>query len=257
MKTFCTSPFSVIAIMTALLSTIVWPPWIAAAAPLPDGKTGDYLADIDFAGGSRDGMELYQIRWGSHGSFERVVLEFTGGAVDLPRMEIRTEKYPIRMVIGLPGAPHRSSSLFTSPDPFAKSRLLAGVSLFDLCQDNQSLALIPARPVEFDVFGLNNPPRIVIDLRLSQSLPPEQEKYSLRTLPLLGDQPCTFLEAARASGFTPRLLTDGSGNIFGEVDLYSNLREAFSARDGLKKLSEHFSLLVKTRGVMETPATVP
>ena len=102
--------------------------------------------------------------------------------------------------------------------------MLSRLNIFDLCGGNQFLALIPARPLEYDVFALENPARLVIDLRLRVGIPSEQEKYSLRTLPLFGDQPCAFTEAARASDFNPRLLTDGAGNVFGDLD--SNRREA-------------------------------
>jgi hypothetical protein len=63
--------------------------------------------------------------------------------------------------------------------------------------------------------------------------------------------------AAKASGFNPRLLTDRSGNVFGELKLYSSLEEAFRTKNQLKKLTEYYSLVVKARGVMETPAVVP
>jgi hypothetical protein len=172
-------------------------------------------------------------------------------------MEISTEKYPMRVIIRLSGVPHRSDSVFTSPEPFGKSRMLSGLDIFELCQGNQSLALIPGRPLEYDIFTLENPARLVIDLRLRHGVPSEQEKYSLRTLPLLGDQPCAFMGAAKASGFNPRLLTDRSGNVFGELKLYSSLEEAFRTKNQLKKLTEYYSLVVKARGVMETPAVVP
>jgi len=244
-----------------LLSVFAMPTHTANSDPLPVAKKEMYLTDLNFSGGSQTGYELHQVRWGDHRTFERVVLEFTGGSDiqigALPQMEISTEKYPIRVTIRLPGAPYRSDSIFTSPDPFAKSRMLSRLNIFDLCGGNQFLALIPARPLEYDVFTLENPARLVIDLRLRVGIPSEQEKYSLRTLPLFGDQPCAFMEAARASDFNPRLLTDGAGNIFGELNLYSSPDQAFREKEKLKKLSEHFSLVIKARGVMETPAVVP
>jgi len=260
MKAFPKIPIPLL-FVAIILTTSSMLPQPAVTAPLPGAKTENYLTDLNFSDGIQTGYELHQVRWGDHRTFERVVLEFSGGsdiqAGALPQMEISTEKYPVRVTIRLPGAPYRSDSIFTSPDPFAKSRMLSRLNIFDLCGGNQFLALIPARPLEYDVFALENPARLVIDLRLRVGIPSEQEKYSLRTLPLFGDQPCTFMDAARASDFNPRLLTDNAGNVFGELNLYSSPDHAFREKEKLKKLSEHFSLVIKARGVMETPATVP
>lgn len=249
-------------IATAFFLTAAFLPLQGYSDPVPNAKTGKFLTDLNFAGGDQSGYELFQVRWGDHRTFERVVLEFKGGpgtesSGGLPRMEISTEKYPVRIVIRLPGAPDREASIYTLSDPFGKSRMLSGLDIFDLCRGDQSLALIPARPLEYDIFTLEHPARLVIDLQLRHGVPSEQEKYSLRTLPLFGDQLCAFMEAARASGFNPRLLTDRAGNIFGELKLYSSLEDAFRARDQLKKLTEYYSLVIKARGVMEIPATVP
>jgi hypothetical protein len=86
----------------------------------------------------------------------------------------------------------------------------------------------------------------------------EETKYSLRTLPLYGDQVCLFLEDAADAGITPRLITDGDGNVFGEISLFDEEDEAFKAADRLKDtLGRKFSLVVKARGMMTVPAVIP
>ncbi|MGD8353519.1 MAG: hypothetical protein PVJ01_05065 [Pseudomonadota bacterium] len=240
---------------------------LAAASPgicssaLPASKTGQYASNLQYTGGSETGFTLEQIRWGDHHNFERVVLEFSSpmNADDrsLPRLKVETEYYPMRMAIRLPGSVGNSD--LTAGPLFTKSKLISGMDIFEVCGGGQHLTLIPARPVEFEVFTLQAPPRLVIDVILSR-MPPlrEETKYSLRTLPLYGDQVCLFLEDAADAGITPRLITDGDGNVFGEISLFDEEDEAFKAADRLKDtLGRKFSLVVKARGMMTVPAVIP
>ena len=134
----------------------------------------------------------------------------------LPRMKMETEFYPLRLALRLPGSDLRREEVFTSSNPFRKSKLVSHVDTFDVCGGGQHLSIIPARPVEFDVFTLTSPPRLVVDVILSRMDPMrEEKKLSLRTLPLHGDQICFFLEEAAEAGVTPRVLADDAGNVFG------------------------------------------
>jgi hypothetical protein len=149
--------------------------------------------------------------------------------------------------------------LFTDPAPFRKSKLITRVDTFDVCGGGQHLSVVPARPVEFEVFTLTNPPRLVIDVILSRMDPMrDQKKYSVRTLPLYGDQICILLDEAANGGITPRVITDADGNIFGELGLYDNADEAFAAVVRLgETIGKQFSLKVKARGMMTVPAVIP
>lgn len=234
----------------------------ACGDPIPADKGGRYLDRVELIGGTGDGFTLSQIRWGDHRGFERIVLEFAApdwkeDTREIPRTLIRTEEYPSRLVIRVPGATGIEDSVFKARNLFAKSRVLSGLAVYDPCGGGQSLALIPARSVHYDIFSLPGPARLVVDVRLSRGIPPEEEKYSLRTLPLLGDQQCLFLEAASESGVSVHLLTDSVDQVFGEVGLFEDYQEAWSMKDTLSDLGSRFSLVVKRRGIMETPAVLP
>ncbi len=234
-----------------------------SSSPLPVAKSSRFASNVQYTGGMGTGHTLQQIRWGDHHDFERIVLEFSASGEDkgatLPRMKVETEFYPLRLAIRLPGSANGAYDLYTNDQPFARSKLISGTDIFEVCGGGQHLTVIPARPVEFEVFTLTSPPRLVIDMILSRMAPMrEEEKYSVRTLPLYGDQVCLLLEKAADAGVTPRLITDAEGNVFGELGLYDEADEAFAAADRLKgSLGRQFSLTVKARGMMETPAVLP
>ncbi len=168
-----------------------------------------------------------------------------------PRVLVSTQEHPLRLYIEASGAARSLERLFTNSAPFAKSRLLAGVWIYDLCGMGQGAAVVPARPVEYEVFTLQDPPRLVVDARLAAATPDEHERFSVRTGALQGDQACIFIEEARARGLSPRLLTDSQGQTFGEASIHDTAEEAFRAKDALDDLAAQFSLTVKRRGVME------
>lgn len=232
-----------------------------SSSPFPAAKQGQYASNLQYTGGTGTKFVIEQVRWGDHHTFERIVVQFTPPDENtlntLPRMKVETEFYPMRMAIRLPGS--RSDGYLPTGVLFTKSKLISGIDIFEECGGGQHLTLIPARPVEFEVFTLSSPPRLVIDVILSR-MPPmrEEEKYSVRTLSLFGDQICLLLEKAAQSGVTPRLITDADGNVFGELGLYDDAGEAFAAMDSFKdSMGRQFSLTVKARGMMDTPAVIP
>ena len=220
------------------------------------------MTEFNFSSGTGGGYSLYQVRWGDHRSFERVVVEFREGegvasAPGLPRMVVEKEWYPARVAIRLPGVPDRAKDIYTARHPFAKSRLLAGLDLFEPCGGGQFLALYPSRPLEYRIFTINSPYRLVVDVRPAKLAPSERVRFFLRTLPLYGDQVCDFQKAALDAGTWGRLLTDASGNTFGELGTFEQPEDAFNAKKRFRGLSERFSLVVKARGIMETPEVLP
>ena len=234
-----------------------------SSSPLPVTKSNRFASNLQYTGGTRTGYTLEQIRWGDHHKFERIVLEFRSpqpdSGEDLPRIKVETEFYPMGMAIRLPGSKTKGGGFLAPGDLFTKSKLISGVDIFDECEGGQHLTIIPARPVEFEVFTLPSPPRLVVDVMLSR-MPAmrEEQKHSVRTLPLYGDQVCLLLEKAADAGVTPRLITDADGNVFGELGLFDEADEAFAALNQLKgSLGKQFSLSVKSRGMMTAPAVIP
>ena len=246
---------------TCILALGITP--VHSSSPLPVTKNNRFTSNLQYTGGTGTGYTLEQVRWGDHHSFERIVLEFRSprpdGGEDLPRMKVETEFYPMRMAIRLPGSKSRNEGFLSTGDLFMNSKLISGIDIFDVCEGGQHLTVIPARPVEFEVFTLPSPPRLVLDVMLSR-MPAmrEEQKHSVRTLPLYGDQVCLLLEKAADAGVTPRLITDAEGNVFGELGLFDEADEAFAAVNRFKdSLGNQFSLSVKLRGMMTVPAVLP
>jgi hypothetical protein len=234
-----------------------------SGSPLPVTKSNRFASNLQYTGGTGTGYTLEQIRWGDHHNFERIVLEFRSpqpdSSEDLPRMKVETEFYPMGMAIRLPGSKSKSEGFLSTEDLFINSKLISGIDIFDVCGGGQHFTIIPARPVEFEVFTLPSPPRLVLDVMLSR-MPAmrEEQKHSVRTFPLYGDQVCLLLEKAADAGVTPRLITDADGNVFGELGLFDEADEAFAAVNRLKEsLGNQFSLSVKSRGMMTVPAVLP
>jgi hypothetical protein len=250
----------IVAFFTALVVSVSL---VHSSSPIPTSKTGRYASNLQYTGGEGVDYILEQVRWGDHRSFERVVFEFSSPEPEdsgtLPRMKLEIEFYPLRVAIRLPGSDLRRERIFTSVEPFRKSKMISRAETFDVCGGGQHMALIPARPVEFDVFTLTSPPRLVVDMILSRMDPMrEQKKLSLRTFPLYGDQVCYLLDEAAEAGITPRLLTDSAGNVFGELGLYDDPDEAFRTLERLdKSLGRNFALKIRARGMMEIPAVLP
>jgi len=253
--------FPGIILLLAALFCIVLP--ARSDSTFPEDKSGHYASNVQYTGGHGTGFILQQIRWGDHHTFERIVFEFSpdrpDGGDTLPKMRVETEFYPLRLALRLPGSDQRQEKIFTSADPFRKSRLISRVDTFEACGGGQHLSLIPARPVEFDIFTLTSPPRLVVDIIQNRMEPMrEEKKLSLRTLPLFGDQVCLFLEEAADAGITPRILADKGGNVFGELGLFDDPDEVFNIRQGLStSLGRNFDLIIRARGMMEMPAVIP
>lgn len=228
-----------------------------ADTTMPSAKQGSYQENIQWSGGMGEGFTLVQIRWGGHREYERLVLEFRPvkgleSSHEWPRMEVVSENYPARLRISLPGSPGIARDIYLNSDPFAKSRLIAGLNFYDVCGE-LSLGIVPSMPVVYEIFALTSPTRLVIDIKRSRAIPPDLGMYSLRTLPLFGDQRCNFLVEAKKTGISGRLLTDKAGMVIGEAGLYPNPDEAFSQRNKLLDLRKMFSLVVKARGPFDIP----
>jgi hypothetical protein len=233
-----------------------------AGDPISNSKKNIYRANHQLSGGNGHDFTLEQVRWGDHRSFERVVLEFNnriGDPSPLPAMKIETEYYPSRIAMRITGVERAVEGHEISADQFSESNLLSGLNIYDTCEGGLYLDIVPARPIEYEIFTLVNPPRLIIDVQLSRMGPlPETERYSVRTFPLFGDQVCILLKEAADSGITPRLLTDREGKVFGELGLFDTAADALTEKERLRALfAGRFAIVVKGRGYMETPAVLP
>jgi len=233
-----------------------------AGNPISNSKKGIFRANHQLSGGNGHDFTFEQVRWGDHRSFERVVLEFNnrvGDPAPLPAMKIETEYYPSRIAIRVTGVERTVDDHEISADRFSESNLLSDLNIYDTCGGGLYLDIVPARPIEYEIFALVNPPRLVIDVQLSRMGPlPETVRYSVRTFPLFGDQVCILLREAADAGITPRLLTDKAGKVFGELGLFDTADDALTEKERIRALlGGRFAVVVKGRGYMETPAVLP
>lgn len=151
-------------------------------------KTNTYFHEAATITGGEitDGRDLRDIRWGKHDQFERLVLDIyegsyldKGPAVPYPcHFEISYEYYPFRFTVLLQGIRARNAQY----GRIEGSALIKEVYMLPYLDDSGIMFGIALNgPVEYEIFELHNPARIIIDLRPHDGpvdLPPV---FSLRT----------------------------------------------------------------------------
>jgi hypothetical protein len=134
------------------------------------GKKNIYLDSGKLQGGlgKPGGMDVYDIRFGKHGTFERLVLEIherlSNQPYDTPCFyQVTYEQYPLRLVIDLDSTRSEFSAHF--PD-FSTSDYISGVHrLLSYDWGNYNFALTLKKPIKYEVFELHKPARIIIDIK--------------------------------------------------------------------------------------------
>jgi hypothetical protein len=135
--------------------------------------------------GKPGGMDVYDIRFSKHGTYERLVLEIherlTNKPYDTPCFyEVTFEQYPWRLVVDLDS----TRSEFSADFPyFGNSDYISGVyRLLSNDWGNYKFALNLKKPIKYEVFELHNPARIVIDIKRGNKSEADYPPiYSLRS----------------------------------------------------------------------------
>lgn len=158
------------------------------------GKKNIYRDSGKVMGGQpTDGKDLYSINFGKHDTFERLVLNIHEWTTDenlIPKgksppaaipcqFEVTYEEYPFRLFFDLEGVRWSSATL---PTP-SRSEYISGMYfIFSDSWGNERLAVTFKKPMQYEVFELHNPARIVVDIKARDSsainFPPV---YSLRS----------------------------------------------------------------------------
>lgn len=134
------------------------------------GKKNIYLDSGKVQGGlgKPGGMDVYDIRFSKHGTFERLVLEIherlSNKPYDTPCFyEVTYEQYPLRLVVDLDS----TRSEFSADFPyFGNSDYIHGkYPLLTYDWGNYKFALTLKKPIKYEIFELHNPARIVIDIK--------------------------------------------------------------------------------------------
>jgi hypothetical protein len=158
------------------------------------GKKNIYINAGKVKGGQpTDGKDLSFINFGKHDTFERVALdihEWTGDAGTPSRrmgppaaipcqFEVTYEEYPFRLFFDLEGIRWRSA---TPPNVSSSDYINNMYFIFSDSWGNERLAVTFNKPIEYEVFELHNPSRIVVDVKAgdisANKFPPV---YSLRS----------------------------------------------------------------------------
>lgn len=134
-------------------------------------KKDVYISSGTVQGGEiTDGMDIRDIRWSKHITFERIVLHIyksEDGKKGLPapvpcHFEIEYEQRPFRLVFTLSGV-RRFSATFPK---LTGSNLINDIHKI-IYPDNSvaKFAVELKEPIEYEVFELHNPAMIVVDIR--------------------------------------------------------------------------------------------
>jgi hypothetical protein len=151
------------------------------------GKKNIYLDSGNVQGGlgKPGGMDVYDIRFSKQTTYERLELEIHERQINRPYdtpcfYKVTYEQYPFRLVVDLDS----TRSEFSADFPyFGNSDYISGLySLLSYDWGNYNFALTLKKPIQYEVFELHNPARIVIDLKAGDKSEKDYPPiYSLRS----------------------------------------------------------------------------
>lgn len=204
-------------------------------ADVPGRETNDYTAAVGSVQGGEltDGRDLRNIRWGKHQGFERIVLDIYEGGysekgppVSIPcPYTISYEHYPFRFVVELNGIRARNArfGLFKGSDLVQETYQIPYLDDSGLMF---SIAL--KKPVEYRIFELHNPARIVIDIRENKKAMNLPAVYSVRSKKDLGVEGLGHLkEVLNHNGSeNVRIIKSQTGDLFVEEGYYLTKKAA-------------------------------
>jgi len=207
-----------------------------------------------------DGRDLRDIRWGKHTDFERIVLDIYEGAylekgpsVPIPcYFVVEYEYYPFRFTVTLSGIRARNAEFGSFPWSCIFEETY---SLPYLDDSGLKFAIGLKGPVEFEVFELHNPGRIVIDVRENPRKRELPEVYSLRTETGLGVEELGYLDEIMfgLESENPRIIKAADGKLFFEEGYYLDEEKALERKEEISQHVEWVDFFVEKRG----PSSIP
>lgn len=203
-----------------------------------------------------DGKDLRSIRWAMHPGFERIVLDIHEGAYDqngpaaeVPcRFGITYEYYPNRFSIVLNGIRAVNAKF----EGFKKSELIKDIYRIPYLDDSGiEFAIEFKKPVEYKIYELHRPGRIVIDIREQQNPPSLPMVHSLRTNSGLGVEEAGHLreQLGQLGGKSVRIIKDKDGGLFIEEGYYKDKKEAEQRKEIIEGQLKETTFFVEQREV--------
>ncbi|MBM4275236.1 MAG: hypothetical protein FJ134_12355 [Deltaproteobacteria bacterium] len=236
-------------------------------------------------GGQRtDGKDLFNITFGKHDDFERLVLDIhewvtdenllsKGKAppTDIPcSFEVYYEEYPFRLVFDLEGVREMSA---TFPNISASNYISNIYELFAHSWGNVRFAVTLKKPINYEVFELHNPAKIVADIKEGEKssiqFPPiyslRTQSYNIRSSNLRDiHEKITYLKEGEGNlrddwgreeiipkGKKVRMLQSKDNKLFIEEGYYKTKQEALKRQKIFAK--KGITLFIEKRNVDEIP----
>jgi hypothetical protein len=137
-------------------------------------KSGTYQAESVVVGGDdRQMLVLQRLRWARNKGFERVVFEFSQKDGKKLRPVDRAGFFHIQrlgdpkaIMLSFKGIKHMNVSERRMRKSFRKSKKVSGITFFPLVDDEElNVAINLRRNSRFEVFELQNPARVVVDIK--------------------------------------------------------------------------------------------
>ncbi|TSB47781.1 hypothetical protein [Alkalicoccobacillus porphyridii] len=230
-------------------------------------KENNYMQNGTFTGGEiTDGRSVGDIDSGIHDEYERLVLdiyegsyqELEGPAVIPNHFEVTKEAYPSRLVYtlrGIRGMPEEIPD-FSSMDLFSYMEI---VPYFD--DATIQLAVYMQESVEFEVFEMHDPAKIVTDVSRVEREDEAATIFSVRTASTPQGESTINIEGA-GSEFTERgaeqvrtLHSDGF-TVFVEEGYYHTMEEAEERKTELENDGVEHELHIEERGMLDIPENI-
>ncbi|WP_416148278.1 hypothetical protein ACM26V_18920 [Salipaludibacillus sp. HK11] len=230
-------------------------------------KEDNYMKGGTFVGGEvTDGRSVGNIDHGIHDSYERLVLDIYEGSyqelegpAEIPNhFEVTKEAYPSRIVYtlsGIRGLPEEIPDL-SNMDFFS---YMETIPLFD--DATIQLAAYVQEFIEFEVFEMHDPAKIVTDVREAEGEDEYATVYSVRTTSISQDD---NLEDIARQGFEfeerdakqVRTLHSEEDTLLVEEGYYSTLEEAEDRKIELENDGIDFEVHIEERGTHDTPENI-
>ncbi|MCX5887851.1 MAG: hypothetical protein NTY36_00180 [Deltaproteobacteria bacterium] len=234
-------------------------------------------------GGQRtDGKDLYSIKFGKHDTFERLVLSIHKWTTDenlIPKgdsppaaipcqFEVTYEEYPFRLYFDLEGVRWTSATLPT----LASSEYISSMYfIFPDSWGNARLAVTFNKPMQYEVFELHDPARIVVDIKARDSsaikFPPiyslrsrssddqdELREVQYRLYELKNPEDDWGREKEIPKGKNIRIIKSQDNKLFIEEGYYKTKQEALNRQKIYAK--EGITLFIEKRKADEIPKSI-
>ena len=247
------------------------------------GKQNIYRDSGKVMGGQpTDGKDLYSIRFGKHDTFERLVLDIHEWTTDknlilkgksppaaIPcQFEVTYEEYPFRLFFDLEGVRWSSATL---PNHKSSEYISGMYFIFPDSWGNERLAVTSKKPIEYEVFELHGPARIVVDIKARDSsaikLPPvyslrsrssddqdELREFQYRLLDLKNQDDFWGREKEIPKGNKIRIIKSQDNKLFIEEGYYKTKQEALKRQKYFAK--EGITLFIEKRKADEIPQVI-